>query len=65
MAGMIKRRTRFLRRRTRCFRKGHLWMRQDVTPQGEVVLIEERCKRCGRVHVVEERPSRVGANIHT
>jgi tRNA 2-selenouridine synthase SelU len=35
-------------------------MRQDVTSQGDVVIIEERCTRCGRTQVVEERPAPIG-----
>jgi transcription elongation factor Elf1 len=58
-------RTRKLRRRFRCRRKGHRWVRQASTLEGDVALTQERCDRCGKERVHQERPSDAPVRVLT
>ena len=54
-----------MRRKLRCRRKGHRWVRQATTLEGDLAVTQERCGRCGKERTHQERPSEAPVRVLT
>jgi len=54
-----------MRRQLRCRRKGHRWVRQTTKLEGDIAFSQERCQRCGKERLHQERPSEAPVRVLT